>query len=66
LANAGGKNSESIAKGGTRTIAYLPIAEGLSFRSLDRRIYDWKLRNENKGLIQVRSEFSPPTVKLVA
>ncbi len=48
-----------IDKGGTRTISHLPIAEGLSFRSLDRRIYDCKLRNENKGLFQVRSEFSP-------
>ncbi len=33
----------TIAKGGTRTIAHLPISEALSFRSLDRRIYDCKL-----------------------
>jgi hypothetical protein len=38
----------SMAKGGTWTIAHLSIAEGLSFRSLDRRIYDYKLRNEKK------------------
>jgi hypothetical protein len=37
-----------IAKGGTKTIAQLSIAEGLNFRSLDRRIYDCKLRNEKK------------------
>jgi hypothetical protein len=30
----------SMAKGGTKTIAHLSIVEGLSFRSLDRRIYD--------------------------
>jgi hypothetical protein len=28
-----------IAKGGTKTIAQLSIAEGLNFRSLDRHIY---------------------------
>jgi hypothetical protein len=28
--------------------AHLRIAEGLSFQSLDRRIYDCKLRNEKK------------------
>jgi hypothetical protein len=33
----------TIAKGGTRTIAHLPISEGLSFRSLDRCIYACKL-----------------------
>jgi hypothetical protein len=48
-----------IAKGGTRTIAHLLIAEGWSFRSLDRRIYDCKLRNEKKGLIHVWREFHP-------
>jgi hypothetical protein len=36
--------SFTVTKGGTRTIAHLPIAEGLSFRSLDRRIYDCKLK----------------------
>jgi hypothetical protein len=30
------------------TIAQLPIAERLSLRSLDRLIYDYKLRNEKK------------------
>jgi hypothetical protein len=35
-----------IAKGGTKTIAHLPITEGLSFPSLDMRIYNCKLRNE--------------------
>jgi hypothetical protein len=49
-----------IAKGGTKTISHLSIAEGLSFRSLDRCIYDCKLRNE-KDLIQVPNEFSLPT-----
>jgi hypothetical protein len=38
----------SLAKGGTKTIAHLSIAEGSSFWSLDRRIYDSKLRNERK------------------
>jgi hypothetical protein len=38
----------SMAKGGTKTIAHLSIAEGSSFLSLDRRIYDCKLRNERK------------------
>jgi hypothetical protein len=37
-----------IAKGGTKTIGHLSIAEGLSFLSLDRCIYDWKLLNEKK------------------
>jgi hypothetical protein len=38
-----------IAKGGTKTIAHLPIAEGFSFRSsLDRSIYKCKLRSKNK------------------
>jgi hypothetical protein len=54
-----------IAKGGTKTIApHLSIAEGLSFRSFDRCIYDCKLRNE-KDLIQVSNEFSLTTSKLV-
>jgi hypothetical protein len=53
-----------IVKGGTKTIVHLSIAEGLSFRSLDRCIYDCKLRNE-KDLIQVRNEISLPTSKLV-
>ncbi len=47
-----------IAKGGTKTIAYLLIDEGLSFRSSDRRINDCKWQNEKKDLIQVRNEFS--------
>jgi hypothetical protein len=42
------------------------IAEGLSFGSLARRIYDCKLRNEKKYLMQVLSEFSPQRSKLVA
>jgi hypothetical protein len=46
-------------------IAHLSLAEGLSFQSLDKCIYDCKLRNE-KRLLQVRNEFSPPTSKLVA
>jgi hypothetical protein len=37
---------------------------GVGFRSLDRRKI--KLRNGKKDLIQVHSEFSPPTSKLVA
>ncbi len=32
-----------IAKGGTKTIVHLPITEGVSFRSLVRRIYNSKL-----------------------
>jgi hypothetical protein len=38
----------SIAKGGKKTIAHLSIAEGMSFRRLDRCIYNCKLRNEKK------------------
>jgi hypothetical protein len=37
-----------IAQGGTRTIGHVPVAEGLSFQSLERRIYDRKLRNKKK------------------
>jgi hypothetical protein len=37
-----------VAKSGTKSIANLPIAEGLSFRSLCRRIYGGKLRNDKK------------------
>jgi hypothetical protein len=36
-----------------KTIAPLPISEGLSFRSLDERFYNWKLQNEKTNLIQV-------------
>jgi hypothetical protein len=43
-----------LPKAGTRTIAQLPIAEGLNFRSLNSCIYDCKLWNEKKDLIQVR------------
>jgi hypothetical protein len=46
--------------------AHLRIAKGLSFRSLDSRIYYCKLRNEKKNLILVCSEFSPPISKLIA
>jgi hypothetical protein len=38
----------SQAKGGTKTIAHLSIAEGSSFESLDRLINVCKLRNERK------------------
>jgi hypothetical protein len=38
----------SMANGGIKTIAHLSIAEGSSFLSLDRLIYDCKLRNERK------------------
>jgi hypothetical protein len=55
-----------IVKAGAKTIGHLPIAEGLSFRSLDRHIYDYKLRKKKKDLVQECSEFSPPTSKLVA
>jgi hypothetical protein len=37
-----------IAKSGTKTIAHLPIAEGLSFRSLDRRtIVNGEMKKKN-------------------
>ncbi len=49
-----------IAKGGTRSIAHLPVAEGLSFQSLD-----CKLRKK-KRFNQVCSEFSSTTSKSVA
>ena len=52
-----------IAKGGTKTIAHLSLAKGLSFRSLDRCIYDG---NCGVKKIQERNEFSLPTSKLVA
>jgi hypothetical protein len=35
-------------KGGTKSIAHFPIAEGLGFQSLDRRVYDCKLRNKKR------------------
>jgi hypothetical protein len=40
-----------IAKGGTRTISHLPIAEGRSFDRLERCIYNCKLRNEKEKKI---------------
>jgi hypothetical protein len=46
--------------------AHLRIVEGLSFISLDSRIYYCKLRNEKKDLILLCSDFSPPISKLVA
>jgi hypothetical protein len=55
----------SIAKGGTKTIAHLSIAEESSFWSLDMRIYNCKLRNEKKDLIQVCNEYSPQLSKLL-
>ncbi len=55
----------SMAKGGTKTIARLSIVEGSSFSSLDRGIYDCKLRNEKKKLIQVPNEYSPQLSKLL-
>jgi hypothetical protein len=46
------------AKGGTKTIAHLPIAEGSSFRNLGAfTIVNFGRRK--KDLIQVGSEFSP-------
>jgi hypothetical protein len=54
-----------MAKGGTNTIAHLSIAEESSFWSLDRGIYNCKLRNEKKNLIQVRNEYSPQLSKLL-
>ena len=55
----------SLANSGTKTIAHLSIAQGSSFWSLDRPIYDCKLRNEKKHLIQVRNEYSPQLSKLL-
>jgi hypothetical protein len=55
----------SVAKGGTKTIAHLLIAEGSNFCGLHRRIYDCKLRNERKILIQVGIEYSPQLSKLL-
>jgi hypothetical protein len=37
-----------IARDRTKSIAHFPIAEVLNFRSLGRRIYNSKLRNEKK------------------
>jgi hypothetical protein len=48
-----------------RAIAHLPIAEGLSFRSFDRGIYNSKLQNEKKRFNPKRREFLL-TSKLVA
>jgi hypothetical protein len=50
-----------IAKGGTQTIAHLSIAEGLSFHA-----FSMVNCGQKKDLIQMRSEFSPLTSKLVA
>ncbi len=55
----------SMAKGGTKTIVHLSIAEESSFWSLDMPIYNCKLRNEKKNLIQVRNEYSPQLSKLL-
>ncbi len=38
---------------------------GVEFWSLDRRIYDCKLRNEKKDFIQVRDEYWPQPSKLL-
>jgi hypothetical protein len=57
-----------LAKGEQGPFAHLPFAERLSFRSLGRHIL-FMIVNcgmKNKNLIQVRSELSPPTSKLVA
>ncbi len=54
-----------IAKGGTETIVHLSITEGLSFRSLERRIYDCKSWNE-KFLSKCAMNFYIFTSKLVA
>jgi hypothetical protein len=56
----------SQAKGGTKTIAHLSIAEESSFWSLDRVIYDCKLRNQEIHLIQMCNEYSPQLSKLMA
>ncbi len=48
-----------------RPLLHLSIAEGSSFWNLDRRIYDCKLRNEKKYLIQVCNEYSPQLSKLL-
>jgi hypothetical protein len=55
----------SMANGGTKTIAHLSIAEGLSFVNLDRRIYDCKLRNGKKYLIQLCNGYSSQLSKLL-
>jgi hypothetical protein len=53
----------SMAKGGTKTIAHLSLEEESSFSSLDRPIYDCKLRNED--FIQGRNEYSLQLSKLL-
>ncbi len=45
----------STANGGTKDL----FAKGWNFLSLNRRIYDCKLRNKKKHLIRVRKEHSP-------
>jgi hypothetical protein len=55
----------SMAKGRIKTIAHLSVVEVSSFLSLDRHIYDCKLQNEKKNLIQVRNEYSPQLSKLL-
>ncbi len=54
-----------MAKGVTKTIAQMSIAEGSSFWSLDRRIYDCKLRNEKKRFNPSGNEYSPQLSKLL-
>jgi hypothetical protein len=54
----------SNAKSGTKTITHLSFAEGSSFCSLDRRIYDCKLQNE-KDIIPVHKKYFPQLSKLL-
>jgi hypothetical protein len=55
-----------LVKGRTRTIAHMPIAKGLSFRSLDGAFTIGKCGIKKKIYSQVCNEFSPPISKLVA
>ncbi len=55
----------STSKGRIKTIARLSIGEGWIFWSLDRRIYNCKLWNEKKYLIQMHNEYSLEISKLL-
>ncbi len=55
----------SQAKGGTKTLAHLSIAQGSSFCNLDRRIYVCKCGMKEKHLIQMHNEYSLQLSKLL-
>jgi hypothetical protein len=55
----------SMAKGGTKTIAHLSIAEGSSFEALKGAFTIVNCGMKEKYLISVRNEYSPQLSKLL-